>query len=378
VASASCLNSATKTQTPGYPPEQLQKEKETLKKTISLIAALCALLAAALVGCTGNTGKEVNVYNWGGPYIDEAVLKDFEKETGIKVNYSEFQSNEEMYSILKSGSATYDVIVPSDYMVSRLISEGMLEELDFSNIPNYSLIDAKYKKLEYDPDGKYSVAYMTGTVGIIYNTAMISEDITSWSSLFDSRYSGQILMIDNPRDSFGIALKYLGYSQNTVSESEIREAFDLLVSQKPISQAYLMDQICDKLESGEAYIGPYYAGEYLLMRDNNPDLAFVRPIEGSNFFVDAMCVPKGAKNKANAELFIDFMCGTDVAIANMEEIWYASANYEAAEAFSEELDPDDYEIMFASEEVLANCEVFTNLPNETLTLYNDLWVQLKM
>jgi len=284
-----------------------------------------------------------------------------------------------MYSLLRMGGTNVDVIIPSDYMIARLIAEDMLEELDFSNIPNYALIDPKYKNLEYDPDSRYSVAYMTGTVGIIYNSAMIDEEITSWGALFDSRYSGQILMFDNPRDAFGIALKYLGYYQNTAHESEIREAFNLLLQQKPILQAYVMDQIFYKLESGEAAIGPYYAGDYFIMVEQNPDLVFVRPEEGSNFFVDSMCIPKGANNKKNAELFIDFMCRTDIALRNMEYIWYASANYEAAAIFAEEmeLDPDEYEILFASEETLLNCNVFTNLPRDILALYDELWVELK-
>jgi len=348
-----------------------------MKKGIIIVLALCVLIPALASGCGKKPAGEVNVYNWGGPYIDESVLDDFRKETGIKVNYSEYQSNEEMYSLLKSGGVVYDVIVPSDYMISRMIDEDMLEELDFSNIPNYSLIDDNFKNLEYDPDGKYSVAYMTGTVGLIYNPNMIDDEITSWASLFNSAYSGQILMFDNPRDTFGIALKYLGYSQNTIDEREIREAYDLLVTQKPILQAYVMDQIMDKLESGEAWIGPYYAGDYLYMAETNPDLVFVRPVEGSNAFVDAMCIPKGAKNKTNAEIFIDFMCRTDIALANMTEIQYASANYEAVEEYGEDLDPDDYEIMFASDETLANCDVFMNLPEDILALYSSLWVDLK-
>jgi spermidine/putrescine transport system substrate-binding protein len=347
------------------------------KLRIPLIIALCILAALPLSACDKKAKGEVNVYNWGGPYIDESIFDDFRKETGIKVNYQEYQSNEEMYSILKSGSASYDVIIPSDYMVARLIKEDMLETIDFTKIPNYSLIDNRYKKLEYDPEGKYSVAYMTGTVGLIYNTAYISEEITSWSALFDSRYTGQILMFDNPRDAFGIALKYLGYSQNTTNETQIRKAYDLLLTQKPILQAYVMDQIYDKLEAGEAYIGPYYAGDYLQMVENNPDLEFIIPDEGSNCFVDAMCIPKGAKNKENAELFINFMCSTDAALANMEEIWYASANYKAAEQFAQDLEPEEREIMFASSEVLARCDVFTNLPDDILTLYSNLWVELK-
>ena len=349
------------------------------KKTVGIILALVLLLTCVVSGCGKKPGSagEVNVYNWGGPYIDESIFKDFEKETGIKVNYSEYQNNEEMYALLRMGGSNTDVIFPSDYMVARLIEEGMLEELDFSNIPNYSLIDDAFKNLEYDPQGRYSVAYMTGTVGLIYNSAMISEELTSWSSLFDDSYSGQILMFDNQRDAFGIALKYLGYSQNTIDETEIREAYDLLVGQRPVLQAYVMDQIFDKMEAGEAAIGPYYAGDYLIMRETNEDLVFVRPVEGSNRFVDAMCITKGAKNKTNAEIFIDFMCRTDICIANMEITCYASANTEAAEQYGADMDPDDYEIMFASDETLANCDVFTHLPADILALYDQLWVQLK-
>ena len=372
-----------------------------MKKIISALVLLCLVLLSVLSGCgeanltpTGNDsaenvrptesnpspGKqakgEVNVFNWG-EYIDETIFADFESEYGIKVNYSVYQSNEEMYSMLRMGGTNFDVIFPSDYMISRMISENMLEELNFANIPNFSLVDDIYKNLEYDQEGRFSVAYMTGTVGLIYNSAMISDDITSWSALFDSKYAGQILMFDNPRDAFGIALKYLGYDQNTTVESEIREAYELLVAQKPVLQAYVMDQIYDKLESREALIGPFYAGPYFDMFENNPDLVFVRPVEGSNWFIDAMCVPKGAKNKTNAELFIDFMCRTDISLKNMERIWYASANYEAAGIFGEQLDPKNYEIMFASHETLEKCDIFTNLPVETQALYDQLWVELK-
>ena len=349
-----------------------------LKKNIILLVTIGLLITLAAAGCGKRPGSagEVNVYNWG-EYIDETIFRDFERETGIRINYAEYQTNEEMYSLISMSATNMDVIIPSDYMVARLIGEGLLEELDFSNIPNYSLIDDAYKNLEYDPAGRYSVAYMTGTVGLIYNSAMIRDDISSWSALFDSRYAGQILMFDNPRDAFGIALKYLHYSQNTTVENEIREAYELLASQKPLLQAYVMDQIFDKLESGEAAIGPYYAGDYFMMLENNPDLVFVRPVEGSNFFVDAMCVPKGAANKTNAEIFINYMCRADIALKNMEFTCYASANSEAAAQFAEELDPEDCEIMFASDQTLAGCDVFTNLPPETLALYNQLWIELK-
>jgi len=348
-----------------------------VKKSFIVIILLCLLLPAAS-GCGQSAGSNgvVNVHNWG-EYIDESIFKIFERETGIKVNYSTYETNEALYSLLRRGGAIIDIIIPSDYMIARMIEEDMLAELDFTNIPNFSLIDERYKGLSFDPGNRFSVAYMTGTVGLIYNSAIISEDITSWSSLFDESYSGQILMFDNPRDAFGITLKYLGYSLNTVNEDEIREAFELLVRQRPLLQAYVMDQIFDKLESGEAWIGPYYAGDFLIMAENNPDLRFTRPIEGTNYFVDAMCIPKDAENKTNAEIFIDFMSRTDIALMNMEYVMYASANSEAAAEFSEAMYPEDYAIMFASSEVLANSEVYSHLPRYILELYDELWVELK-
>jgi len=338
------------------------------------------LLTVTAVGCGQGAGSAgvVHVHNWG-EYIDESIFQDFEEETGVRVIYSTFETNAQIYALMRRGGANIDVIIPSDYMISRMIDEGMLEELDFSNIPNFDLIDERYRGLDYDPNDRFSVAYMTGTVGLIYNSDMIPYEITSWSALFDSRFSGQILMFDNQRDAFGIALKYLGYYQNTENEDEIREAFELLLQQKPLLQAYVMDQIFDKLESGEAWIGPYYAGDYFVMRENNPALRFARPVEGSNFFVDAMCIPTGAANKTNAELFINFMSRTDIALRNMEYIWYASANAEAAAIFAQEqeLNPRDYEILFASDETIANCGVFTHLPADILALYDQLWVELK-
>ena len=348
-----------------------------MKKSIALIVVLCTLFTCIASGCAKKTDAgEVNVYNWG-EYIDESIFDEFTEKTGIKVNYSMFENNEQMYSTIKTGGSNYDVVFPSDYMISRMISEDMLEKLDFSNIPDYKLIGDSYKNLEYDPTGEYSVAYMSGTVGIIYNTDMISEEITSWSALFDPTYAGQILMFNNPRDAMGIALKYLGYSLNTTNEAELNAAYDLLVTQKPILQAYVMDQIFDKLESGEAAIGPYYAGDYLSMVENNPALEFVIPDEGSNWFVDAMCIPKGATNKKNAELFINFICGTDVSIANMDYIGYASANTDAVEEYGADMEPDEYAVAFADAETLDRCEVFTNLPQDTLALYDTLWSKLK-
>jgi spermidine/putrescine transport system substrate-binding protein len=351
------------------------KTKKNLLAMAAAAVSIAALLASASCG-KEKAPSEVNVYNWG-EYIDESIFADFEAETGIAVNYTTFQTNEEMYAAMKLGGTSYDVIIPSDYTVGRMISEGMLEKLDFGNIPNMELIAPERLAPAYDPTGEYSVPYMWGTVGLIYNSSMIDEELTSWGALFDPAYFGQILMFDNPRDAFGIALKYLGYSLNTTSEAELRLAYDLLTEQKPILQAYVMDKIFDKLEVGEAAIGPYYAGDYLTMREQNPDLRFALPDEGSNIFTDAMCVPKGAANKENAEKFINFMTGTDVSIANMDVTGYTSPNAEAAEIYGADLDAEGYAVMFPPTETLGRCEPFLNLPQETLDLYDALWVELK-
>lgn len=353
-----------------------------MKKTLALLlaaATLTALLSAC--GGTGSASKGVvNVYNWG-EYISDGtdgtldICEEFERQTGIKVNYQVFDSNESMYAMLASGGASYDVIIPSDYMISRMIEEDMLEQLNFDNIPNYSDIDPALKNPEYDPDGLYSVPYMWGTVGIIYNTSMITEPVEGWGSLFDPAYSGQILMFDNSRDAIGIALKALGYSYNTTDPAQIQQAVDLLIEQKPILQGYVMDQIFDKLEGGEAAIGPYYAGDFVTMHANNPDLAFCLPKEGSNLFVDAMCIPKGAENKDNAEAFINFMCTTDAGLANCEAIGYSTPLLSVRDALPAEISGDS--VAYPSDAVLATCETFKNLPQNILELYDSEWLRLK-
>ena len=361
------------------------KGANLLKKTIILIIATLCMLAI-LVGCGDQqgpsgtdgrtTGGVVNVRNWG-YFIDRAVLDLFYQEYGIRVNYTEFASNEELYALLRMGGADIDVAIPSDYMIGRMIEEDMLYELDFANIPNYILIDPRFRNLAFDPDNRFSVAYKVGTVGLIYNYALIGEEITSWGALFDPRFAGQILMFDNPRDAFGVALKYLGYSINTTNEDEIHRAFELLVQQRGILQAYVMDQIFDKLEGGEAWLGPYYSPDFLTMRGNNPNLRLAHPVEGTNFFVDAMIIPRGAQNRENAEKFINFMARTDIALMNMRWSYYASANYEAARIFSEELPPEDRHVVFATDEVYARTEVFLHLPQHILELYDQLWIELR-
>lgn len=346
------------------------------KNVFALVLALVMVmsLTLGLTGCgSSGTNGVVNVYNWG-EYIDEDLLTKFTEETGIKVNYETYADNESLYSKLSSGSADYDVIIPSDYMISRMISEDMLEPLDFDNIPNFQYIDDAYKGLEYDPEDQYSVAYTWGTVGIIYNTTMVDYVPDSWSVLWDEDLSGQILMFSNSRDALGIALKYLGYSQNTTDPAQITEATDLLIEQKPLVQAYVMDQIFDKLEGGEAAVGPYYAGDAITMIEENPDLAFVVPKEGTNLFVDAMCIPKGAQNKENAEAFINFMCDPENMAQNIEYIAYSSPSSAARELLSDDL--KDSEICYPDQALLANTDTFINLPQDILDLYDSEWVRL--
>ena len=372
-----------------------------MKKTLALTLACTMVMGLFLSGCamkdepsgsnagtssSGGSGqREVVVCGWG-ENIDEALFDLFEEKTGIKVIYQTAESNEMMYSKVAMGGSGYDVIVPSDYMIAQMIEEGLLAELDFDNIPNFSLISDRFKNLVYDPDNKYSVPYTWGTLGIIYNPTMISDEIDSWEALFDMRYEGMASMIGNPRDAIATALMYLGYSINTTDEDQIREAYDLIAVSKAagVYQGFFMDEIYDKMEVGETALCTYYAGDYLSMYDNNPDLKYVIPKEGSNWFVDAMCVLKDAKNKTEAEEWINFICSTEASLRNMDFIWYASPNETALEEYpayyqeqtGEELPEEVYEVMAAPQEVLDKCEMYLNLPAATRTLYNDLWTQL--
>lgn len=346
-----------------------------MKKNLVLSAALIAAVAVLLSACGSSEPQEVvNVFNWG-ENIDESIFDDFEEQTGIKVNYKVYESNEQLYTMLKQGGVNYDVIIPSDYMISRMIDEDMLEKIDYANVPNLSSIDPQYLNLEFDPEQEYSVPYTWGVVGVIYNTKTVTEPVTSWSILFNEKYSGSILQFDNSRDAMATALFYLGYDINTTDKAQLDEAFDLLTKQKPILQGYYMDQQFDKLEGGEAAIGVYYAGDAVTMMSNNPDLAFVVPSEGSNFFVDAMCIPKGAANKANGEAFINFMCEDDIVIRNMEVTGYATPSASAYAILDDELKNNP--IIFPDKSILDNCQTYINLPVETLELYNDYWTKLK-
>lgn len=327
------------------------------------------------------TGVTINVYNWG-EYIANGtegsldINAEFTRRTGIEVNYTTFDSNESLYSKLAGGGANYDVIIPSDYMISKMIEEGMLAELDFSNIPNFQYIDEEFRDPDYDPGSMHSVPYTWGTVGLFYNTDYVTEPVTSWSILWDEQYSGKILMFDNPRDAFAIAQARLGFSLNTTDEGEWEEAAMLLKEQKPLVQAYVMDQIFDKMESGEAWLAPYYSGDAGILVENNDNIEFVIPEEGTNYFVDAMCIPANAEHKTEAELYINFLCDPEIAAANMDYVGYATPESAAKEYLSPEVVENP--IFYPDETVLENTEVFVNLPAETSALLDTLWAEVKM
>ncbi len=350
------------------------------KRVFSLLLAF-VLIAALLPQPVSAAREEITVYNWG-QYISDGsddsldVIAAFEEATGIHVNYLTFDSNESMYTKLKTGGASYDVIIPSDYMIAKLIEEDMLEPLDFANIPNYEYIDEAFRNQAYDPENLYSVPYTWGTVGLIYNRNYVSdEDAESWSCLWNSKYAGKLLMFDNPRDAFAIAESMLGYSLNTEDFTELKNCADLLAQQKPVLQAYVMDQIFDKMERGEAWAAPYYAGDYLTMVEENPDLGFSHPKEGYNIFIDAMCIPKGCQNKEGAEAFINFLCRPDISAANLDYIGYSTPETAAKEYLDEEIVNDP--VAYPDDETLARSESFAELSIEATQLMNDLWLSVK-
>lgn len=324
-------------------------------------------------------GTKLYVYNWGEYISDGAddtldVNKAFEEKYGIDVVYDNFDNNEVMYSKLKSGGVSYDVVIPSDYMIERMIAEGMLEKLDFSNIPNYKYIPDQYKNLAHDPKNEYSVPYTVGMVGLIYNTKMIDEAPDSWTALWDENYANSILMINNPRDAFAIAQSILGMDYNNESPAAWRVAAELLKEQKNVYPAYVNDEIFLKMEVGEAALAPYYAGDFLTMQENNPDLDFVYPKEGVNFFVDGACILKGAQNKLAAELYINFLLEPEVALANAEYICYASPHTEVYT--NPEYSFYQNEILYP-EEGKFKTQLFLNLDPEILALMSSLWDDVK-
>lgn len=351
-----------------------------MKKLFALMLCI-AMTVPVLSGC-GSADKypngKVYVYNWG-EYIDEETIKLFEEETGIEVIYDEFQTNEIMYPKVESGASAYDVICPSDYMVQKMIDNDLLAELNWDNLPNAKAnIGAQYyeQATAFDPGNKYCVPYCWGTVGILYNTTMVDEPVTSWSILWDEKYKDSILMQESVRDLFMVALKELGYSMNSTNEQELQEAKDLLIKQVPLVQAYVIDEVRDKMIGGEAALGVIYSGEAIYTQRENPDLAYVIPEEGTNIWIDGWVIPKNAPNKENAEKFIDFMCRGDIALMNFEYITYSTPNV-AAQALIEDEDIRNSEIAFPDLSRYNNLETFSYLGEDAEALYNELWKEVK-
>ena len=361
-----------------------------MKKRVSALILACAIALSLCLSAAGSVTPAyaddgqvtITVYNWG-QYISDGtegyidVIKEFEAAyPNIHVNYLTYDSNETMYTKLKTGGATYDVIIPSDYMIEKLIREDMLLELDFSNIPNYELVDEGFKNMAYDPENKYSVPYTWGYVGIIYNSAFVNpDDVTGWDVLWNPNYAGKILMFDNCRDSFAIAELLEGVDINTNDPDQLKIASDKLKAQKYLVQSYVMDQIFDKMERAEAWIAPYYAGDYLLMAEENPDLEFCAPKEGFNLFVDACCIPTACEHKKEAELFINFLCEPEISGENLDYLGYSTPISAAKEYMDEEMAENP--IAYPSDEILGLGRSFNALSEEGNQKMNDLWLQVK-
>lgn len=351
-------------------------------RRILTLFCIMTLVLGSLTACGGSGGEksagELYVYNYG-EYFDPDALAQFEEETGIKVIYDEYETNEVMYPIIANGAAQYDLVCPSDYMVQRMILEGMLEKINFDNVPNIKYVDQVYQDAAkgFDSANEYSVPYLWGTVGILYNKTMVKEPVDSWGILWDTKYKDNILMQKSVRDAFGITLKYLGYSLNSTDEKELEEAKQKLIQQKQsgVVQAYVVDEVRDKMIGNEAAIGVIYSGEALTCQSENPDLEYVIPKEGSNLWIDAWVIPKGAKNKENAEKFLDFLCRPEIAKMNFDYITYSIPNSEGRKLIEEE-EYRNSTIAFPELASLTNCETLQYLGPDVDDIYNQKWKEV--
>lgn len=340
-----------------------------LLKLVFILSAFMALLL--MTGCSKSENR-LYVYNWG-DYIDGDILDEFEKQTGIKVVYETFDTNETMYAKLKPGNASYDIAFPSDYMIEKMKNEDMLEKINLNNVPNFKNIDDKFKNMSFDPNNEYSVAYMWGTVGILYNTEMVDEEVDSWDILWDEKYAGQIYMYDSQRDAFAVGLKKLGYSLNTTDLSQINEAKEELIRQKPLVQAYLGDPVKDKMIGNEGALAVVYSGDAMYSIEENDALDYVIPKEGSNLWFDGIVIPKGAKNKENAEKFINFLCDPQIAAKNTIYIGYSTANKAALDILPDDMKND--KVYWPDDDALVNCQVFHDLGSFILE-YDKVWTEV--
>lgn len=347
-------------------------------KKILVMVLIMVFSLGILGGCAKQADQpqepaKLYVYNWG-DYIDETIVTDFEKEFNCEVIYDEYATNEDMYVKIKQGGTKYDIAVPSDYMIEKMIREDMLEPIDLAKITNFSKINERFKNLAFDPGNKYSVPYMWGTMGIIYNTSLIEDEIDSWDALWDKKYSKQILMIDSQRETLAVALKKSGYSMNSTDPAELEAAKKALLQQKPLVLAYAGDNYKDMMIGGEAAMAVAWSGDAVFMMEENEDLTYVVPKEGSNLWFDNMVIPKGAKNVALAHKFIDFMTRPDIGKRNIEYIGYSTPNTETLALLAPDISGDTS--AYPEEEVLAKCEVFVD-PGAAIELYNRIWTEVK-
>ena len=360
-----------------------------MKKIISFV--LCAVMvctsAALFAGCGSGSGSgssenkgEVNVYNWG-DYVANGmdglkdVVAEFEKETGIKVNYTTYDTNEELYNMLKNSNAEYDVIVPSEYMVTKLKSEDMLMEINFDNIPNYKYINERFKKLPCDPEGKYTVCYDWGVTAMIYDKTKVDKKPTSWEALWDPKLKGQILMINNSRDAMGIAMQLCGINPSNFTKEDVDKAAAKLREQKPLVKKYVMDQVFTEMEGSQAAIAPYYAGDISVIMDNNENLDYAFPESGSNLFYDSFCIPKTCKNKENAEAFINFMNKPEIAAENCKYLLYGTPNDGALEYLDDDI--KNSELTFPSDEYVNKCYTFSDVDPEVYAYMQEQFLKIQ-
>lgn len=341
------------------------------KRWLSVV--VCLIMALAFTGCAKDEKQVLTVYNWG-DYIDESVLADFEKETGVKVNYELFATNEDMYVKIKQGGTAYDIAFPSDYMIEKMIDEDMLQPLDKSKLSNLGNIDPRFMDLEFDKGNKYSVPYFWGTVGILYNKDMVKETVDSWNILWDPKYKGQVMMLDSQRDSLAVALKKLGYSLNTRDIKELEAAKQELLNQKPIVLAYAGDNIKDMMATGEGAMAVVWSGDAVYLMGQYDFLDFALPKEGSNIWFDNVVIPKNAQNVEAAHQFIDFLSRPDIAKRNTEYVGFSTPNKEALKLVSEDLKGN--EAYYPTEEALKDFEIFVN-PGEFIEEYNRVWTEFK-
>ncbi len=347
-----------------------------MKRLKKIIALVCTgvMVTAMLTGCgTKSSGDVLNIYNVG-DYIDESLIEKFEEETGIKVVYETYDTNEIMYQKIKSGGSKYDLIVPSDYMIEKMKDEKLIQKIDYSNIPNYKNIDESFKKPSYDENDEYSVPYFWGTFGILYNKNMVSDPVDSWDILWNEKYSGEILMLDSVRDTMAIALMKLGYSQKSINEKELDKAKAELIAQRPLVRAYVNDEGKDRLLGEEAAMGIVYSGDAVTLMDQNENLAYGIPKTGTNKWVDALCIPTDAENKDYAEKFINFMLEPENAVQNIDYIGYSTPNKAALEMLSQDVKSNP--VAYPDKTLLDKCESFIDL-GDNIKLYDERWIEIK-